>query len=286
MILILGGSGFIGRNIVNVFSNANLSFLAPMRRELNLSDLDAIKSYFLTNNISTIIWSISSYHPDSPQQKVDDHILFKNILTVCELFCIKIIYLGSMSEVNLSGVIENKTYYDLAPDNAYGKSKYKASLMLAQSSSRVRSYNLRLFGVFGEGEPHYRLIPHVIRNIVMDKSVSLTDCMQIRDFVNVKVVCDVIMRILENSEIPEGLYNIGSGVGLKIKCLLLRAVPHEKKGLLVFSDKTRRVTDLDEQVACLKRSNAFLELQQILDSYEDVETYIRNEIENADIRKV
>ena len=212
-----------------------------------------------------------------------DHILFRNVLDVCEALHKNIIYLGSMSEVNFSGKIKNDHYFHKSPVSEYGKSKQAISKMLQCSPNKIKKYNLRLFGVFGNGEPNHRLIPSVINAINFTRTIKLSDCNQIRDFVNVKVVSEIVIRIIENGAIPDGLYNIGSGIGIKIKELLLKSVPKSKQSLLKFAAQKRRDTDLDKQIACIKKSNKNLGLNQILNSHMDVITYLDSNFSNTNI---
>lgn len=283
MILLLGGSGFIGKNIASNLNKFQISFISPLRHELNLNEKTNIFQFFEKNNIETIIWSVSTYNPLNISNNIVDHILFRNILDVCEVLYKNIIYLGSMSEVNFSGKIKNDHYFYKSPVSEYGKSKQAISKMLQCSPNKIKKYNLRLFGVFGNGEPNHRLIPSVINAINFTRTIKLSDCNQIRDFVNVKVVSEIVIRIIENGAIPDGLYNIGSGIGIKIKELLLKSVPEPKKHLLKFAAQERRETDLDKQIACIKKSNKNLELNQVLNSHMDVMTYLNSNFSNTNI---
>ena len=274
MILLLGGSGFIGMNIAATLKKYQIPFISPLHYELNLNEKTNIFKFFEKNNFETIIWSISTYSSLNISNTIVDHILFRNILDVCEALNKNIIYLGSMSEVNFSGKIKNDHYFHKSPISQYGKSKQAISKMLECSPNKIKKYNLRLFGVFGDGEPNHRLIPSVVNAVNFKLTVKLSDCKQIRDFVNVKVVSEIVIRIIENGAIPDGLYNIGSGVGIKIKELLLKSVPEPKHNLLEFAAQTRRGTDLDKQIACIKKSNKSLGLKQVLNSHMDIMTYL------------
>lgn len=274
MILLLGGSGFIGTDIASNLKKHQIPFISPLHHELNLNEKTNIFQFFEKNKIDTIIWSVSTYNPLNISNTIVDHILFRNVLDVCEALHKNIIYLGSMSEVNFSGKIKNDHYFHKIPISQYGKSKQAISKMLECSTNKIKKYNLRLFGVFGDGEPNHRLIPSVIDSINFKRTIKLSDCEQIRDFINVKVISEIVIRIIENEIIPAGLYNIGSGIGIKIKELLLKSVPESKKKFLNFSVQERRETDLDKQIACIQKSNKALGLQQVLNSHMDVMTYL------------
>lgn len=283
MILLLGGSGFIGDNIANTLKKYQIPYISPLHNELNLNEKTNIYQFVKKNNIETIIWSVSTYKPLNISNNILDHILFRNVLDVCEELYKNIIYLGSMSEVNFSGKIKNDHYFYKLPATDYGKSKQAISKMLQCSSNKIKKYNLRLFGVFGDGEPKFRLIPSVINAINFTQTINLSDCKQIRDFVNVKVVSEIVIRIIKNGTIPDGLYNIGSGIGIRIRELLLKSVPQPKHNLLKFAARKRHDTDLDKQIACIIKSNKVLGLSEVLNSHMDVTTYLSSNFSNTSI---
>jgi nucleoside-diphosphate-sugar epimerase len=283
MILLLGGSGFIGTDIASTLKKYQIPFISPLHHELNLKEKTNIFQFFEKNKIETVIWSVSTYNSLNISNTIVDHILFRNVLDVCEAYYKNIIYLGSMSEVNFSGKIKNDHYFYRSPVSEYGKSKQAISKMLQCSTNKIKKYNLRLFGVFGYGEPNHRLIPSVISAVNLSHTIKLSDCKQIRDFVNVKVVSEIVIRIIENRAIPDGLYNIGSGIGIEIKELLLKTVPESKQNLLKFAVQKRRETDLDKQIACIKKSNKNLGLNQVLNYHMDVMTYLNSNFSNTNI---
>ena len=53
-VLITGGSGFIGRNLVEQLS-LNHIILSPTHKQLDLTDETAVELYFLTNSFDVII---------------------------------------------------------------------------------------------------------------------------------------------------------------------------------------------------------------------------------------
>ena len=84
MILLLGGSGFIGTNIAATLKKYQIPFISPLHHELNLNDKINIFQFFEKNNFDTIIWSISTYSSLNISNTILDHILFRNLLDVCE----------------------------------------------------------------------------------------------------------------------------------------------------------------------------------------------------------
>ena len=70
---------------------------------------------------------------------------------------------------------------------------------------------LRLFNVYGPGQPGHFLIPEIVAQVIGGKEISLKDLAPRRDYVAVADVVDAILRAASG---PAGLgvFNIGSGV--------------------------------------------------------------------------
>lgn len=56
-ILLTGGSGFIGRNILESFLSDKYHILAPSSRELNLPDEKSVDAYFESHQIDIVVHS-------------------------------------------------------------------------------------------------------------------------------------------------------------------------------------------------------------------------------------
>ncbi|TAE49557.1 MAG: ADP-glyceromanno-heptose 6-epimerase [Bacteroidetes bacterium] len=111
----------------------------------------------------------------------------------------------------------------LAPLNAYGDSKHQFDLWaLAQTEAPPTWVGLKFFNVYGPNEYHKgrmaSVIFHAFAQIRDRQQLRLfrshrpdfADGGQMRDFVYVKDVCEVILFALERS-LPSGIYNLGSG---------------------------------------------------------------------------
>lgn len=111
----------------------------------------------------------------------------------------------------------------LAPLNAYGHSKHQFDLWaLAQAEAPPKWVGLKFFNVYGPNEYHKgrmaSVIFHAFAQIRDRQQLRLfrshrpdfADGGQMRDFVYVKDVCEVILFALEQT-LPSGIYNLGSG---------------------------------------------------------------------------
>jgi len=111
----------------------------------------------------------------------------------------------------------------LKPLNPYGISKNEFDKWaLSQSAAPPRWYGLKFFNVFGPNEYHKgrmaSVVFHAYKQIRETGSVRLfrshntlyRDGEQLRDFIYVKDVTDVIFYLMQNSA-ENGIYNLGTG---------------------------------------------------------------------------
>ncbi len=151
-ILLTGGSGFIGKNIIHSHSN-EFQWLAPTSAELNLCDEDAVLSYIRMNQITDIVHSAVFNSLKNPNGKE----CFSNLQMSMNIekashYVNKVIVLGSGAEYGKEFPIQNVTEDQIGeriPQNEYGISKYMLNKIVRCTDNM---YNLRLFGVFGPYE--------------------------------------------------------------------------------------------------------------------------------------
>ncbi len=115
------------------------------------------------------------------------------------------------------------TSTDLRPLNMYGYSKHLFDLWVRDNGFDASCVGLKFFNVFGPNEYHKGSMASMVSKAVeqINESGSVTlyrstdarfgDGGQMRDFVYVKDVCDVIMKLIDRHDV-NGVFNIGSGV--------------------------------------------------------------------------
>jgi len=177
-ILIAGGSGFIGRNILKSLGK-KYEFLAPPHRELDLADTHSVSNYISDHKIDVII-NCAAYgiYGAKIQDIVSRNLrIFFNIaqnLGKIE----KIIHLGSGAEYDRSRSIvkiKEKDFDQRIPEDDYGFYKYVCSKYIEKSDNIV---SLRLFSVYGKYDADFKFIPNtIIRNllkqdIIIDQNVT------------------------------------------------------------------------------------------------------------------
>jgi nucleoside-diphosphate-sugar epimerase len=113
----------------------------------------------------------------------------------------------------------------LEPTHIYGASKAAASIFISQLAREKKfpAVILRPFGIWGEGEPEFRLVPQIVKACVTQAPLDLTAGEQIRDYTHVEDMSDNIAAYLEAAEfVPGDIVNAGSGQTVKLKDFVLQ----------------------------------------------------------------
>lgn len=251
MIIVTGGTGFIGSNILAGLEKAGYKDLVVIdhmgtderwknisKRELAAIVLPEQTNDFLEKNKSNIQAIIHMGAISTTTETDVDLIVRTNQQLTWFLweFCrdnnIQFIYASSAATygdgINGFDDKEDIEYLNkLRPLNAYGWSKAFIDRKIAREIIEKRAtppqcVGLKFFNVYGPNEYHKggqkSVVAHIFPSVKANEEVKLfksynpeyKDGMQLRDFVWVGDIVDVILWMLENKKIS-GLFNVGSG---------------------------------------------------------------------------
>ncbi len=114
------------------------------------------------------------------------------------------------------------------PVSYYGRAKYLSSRYILKKLNRFLI--LRLYQVYGPYQKNDRLIPYVIKSCLRNKEFSCTEGLQIRDFLFVDDLVNLLSKIINKKKMHYSVYNVGSGKPLKVKKLINLIVKKIKNG--------------------------------------------------------
>lgn len=240
-IFLTGGSGFIGRNIIETFDK-DYEILSPSHKELDLLDTSAVDDFFKRNKIDIVIHCANI--GGLRNSLVSDDLvktnlkIFFNIIRNRSRFG-KMIHMGSGAEYDKSKDIvdvKESEFDTTIPKDDYGFYKYVCSKYIENCNN---IYCLRIFGIFGKYEDYtIKFISNLICKYIYKLPLTMIqDCKF--DYIYIEDFMNIIKYFIKNSP-KEKFFNIGSGnkynlysLAEKINKLDIYSLPItvQKKGL-------------------------------------------------------
>ena len=241
-VIITGGLGFIGSNLINILKNkyfiinidkvtyaSNFKNIDPYIKNYKFYKEDINNKVFIKNilkkyNPSIIFNLAAETHVDrsidGPRQFINSNILgVFNLLESIRNYKkkIKLIHI-STDEVygDIKKNYKSKEEDAYNPSSPYSASKASGDFLI---KSYIRTYQVPAIitnccNNFGPNQYPEKLIPTVIYNILNKKPIPIYgNGKNIREWIYVKDHCEALINVSENGVIGEN-YNIGSGIVL------------------------------------------------------------------------
>ncbi len=236
-ILITGGSGFVGRNLVEYFSiNRNYQVYSPNSKLLNLLDSVDTEKYLKKVKPDIVIHAaadVPTRHGDSNQlQILHNNLMMFFSLARCQGLYKRMFYFGSGAEYDAHHYKPkmNEKYFDAhVPVDPYGFSKYICALYAGKSDN---IYNLRLFGCFGPGERwQVRFISQSICKAIYDMDIKIGQNVRF-DYLYVKDLAPIIEKMLTR-RLKHHHYNICTGRSVDLRTIAEEVVKISQKNLKI-----------------------------------------------------
>jgi nucleoside-diphosphate-sugar epimerase len=202
-ILITGSNGFIGKNLVEFYSNKN--DIITYTRKDDLSNV-------LKQNPDVIINCAADIYGDSTMFESNVN-LVNNILNHIKNTRCKFIQIGSSAEYGRKKIPSKENDF-LDPTTFYEATKAAATLLCVGTA---RAYNLpivvaRPYSVYGKYEKEYRLFSALYNAYKFDKPMTLNQ--GYHDFIYIKDFIQGINTLIESDcdKIIGDIVNFGTGI--------------------------------------------------------------------------
>jgi nucleoside-diphosphate-sugar epimerase len=164
---------------------------------------------------------------------------------------------GSSAEYGLADgpCLEDAT--PINPVSLYGRCK-AAVWMTTQPYAQHHGFSAawaRVFLPYGPGDEPRRLIPSLLAALTAGKPINVTDGSQIRDFVYVADIADLLVRLLATPD-ANGAYNVGTGQGTAVRQVIQWVADYfNAREFVRFGSQARR----DDEPAALVADMAKVE---------------------------
>lgn len=237
MIIVTGGAGFIGSNIVKGLNNRGIDNIlivdnltnAEKHKNLNkinfndyIDKNDFNVEEFLKNNKVEAIFhqgaSSNTMETDGKYMMKNNYEYTKNIFNACQKYNVRMLYASSASVYGNGdkGFVEKEECE--YPLNVYAFSKYQFDRYLNRNFSSAVSQvvGLRYFNVYGPQENHKGKMAsvafHSFNQVKRGEAIKLFEGSENfkRDFIHVDDVVSVNMFFFENPD-KSGIFNCGTG---------------------------------------------------------------------------
>ena len=198
-ILLTGSGGFIGSHLKEYLQN-KYNLFTPRSFELNLLDGLSVKKYIETNKINFIIHSASCGVRNTADATIEDVAkpnleMFNNLADCVNPNCPMITF-GSGAEYDKSRPlhkIKEEDFGKSIPKDPYGYSKYLISKEIEKQENIL---NLRIFGIYGQGEDASRVTSCIINDNLNHRPITLNQNV-VFDFIWIDDFCKIVEHFIE-----------------------------------------------------------------------------------------
>ena len=251
-ILITGGTGFIGYHLAKKCSDLNWSVTSvsthkpkKIRKLIGvkylISDISKKKNLIskLSKNYDYVV-NLAGYVDHSHKTKT-----MKSHFDGCKNLAKFFLYTNIKKFIQIGSSIEYGTKKSPQFENSkitkktnsiYGDAKLLGTKFLLSLNKRNNFpvTILRLYLVYGPKQDVNRIIPFTIFNAIQNKKFDCSAGNQIRDFIYIDDLINVMIKIIKNNQLNGEIFNIGSGKTISIKKLILKICKLSKGGYPQF----------------------------------------------------
>lgn len=284
-VLVLGGNGFIGRNIVKELSENNYRLILLVRNskkcanyfdynknitfvECDLKQSQLIESIFIEYKIDLVIHLISNLIPSSSLADFNSEMrevvlpTFE-ILEILSNYKIVIVYFSSGGTIygNVNELIDERQA--LNPINYYGYSKLLIEnhirfLNITRNLSYLILRPSNVYGRYQKIEAKQGFIAVALGKFMSKSSLEIWGNGEaVRDFIDVQDVSIGLRKIIE-SDVINTDFNIGSGEGMSLnEVVAIISTALQDKIEVIF--KPKRDVDLDRMILNINKIKNYID---------------------------
>ncbi|MAJ02390.1 MAG: NAD-dependent dehydratase [Rickettsiales bacterium] len=232
-ILILGGTGFIGKSLKELFSEDQKQYqiFSPTRKELNITKYEECYSYLKRIKPDIII------HASVDINSVENSVGMLNNILANKRFFGKLIFLGSGGEYNprlYQPLMKEDFTKNSYPENGYYLSKFICGREI-EFSEIENIFNLRIFGIYGPYELYQkRFISNNICRVLSGLPISLNKDMNF-DYLYIDDLFKIIKIFINSNSLNYKTYNVCSGKPIKLSYLAnqIKEIMNVKKEVII-----------------------------------------------------
>ncbi|MGY5151473.1 MAG: NAD-dependent epimerase/dehydratase family protein [Candidatus Nitrosopumilus sp. bin_6a] len=220
-VLLTGGTGFIGRNLVSYLKSKKISVdnidREFLKSDKQLNEYIKSKQSKMKQNYDALV-HLAAELDDSSKKLISVNVnLTKRLLKMCLKNQInRFIFASSHLVYGKTEYLPIDENHPTKPKTNYGKSKLMAENFCRKFSNDndIEVSILRISSVFGNGQNENYVIPRMLNNAFVKNIIlhKFSNGFQLMDLVHVDDVSKAILGACRSNK--TGIYNLSSGVGI------------------------------------------------------------------------
>ena len=256
-ILIIGASGFLGKYVVNIFLQKNVSIYILERQENEIQNKCKNKKYFVkvdelqalieSNQIKTIVFLANRYDRNNPILDVLD----------CNIgYLIKCLEIIKITRKNVHFIYSGSIAK--SESSFYGATKNAATEFLKfYATNHIKITNVIIHQMYGPNDTSNSYISSAIRQIIEGRTIYCMDSGQKRDFIHVSDVASAISIISDHGFSSDFCsYDLGTGIPTTLRSFFTTVREHSRHPTL--SDQFLYKPDYSRRPRRAKANNSTL----------------------------
>ncbi len=260
-LLVTGHTGFLGSHLVNALQTKYNIIGVSNKQRKNLrftqikKDIRKITPNDIKFKIDCIIHLAAIVSPKycetNPTECLETNMIgTQKILEIAHKKKSQFIYLSTSHVYGIPQKLPVKEEHPTTPISIYSASKLGGEIICQAYAMnyKIDLSILRLFSIYGPGEPENFVIPKIISQIKSKKIITLGNLHPKRDFVYVDDVVNAIQLVIRKSKGCH-IYNIGTG---------------KSNSVLNVCDNLRKISGKKFKINSIKKSTRVLEAQNIM----------------------
>lgn len=286
-IFLTGGSGFIGRNILEQLGE-KYAIVAPTHKQLDLENVDSVEAFLKQYPVDVVVHTAN----------VGGNIVEKNVSNVMSYnlriffnlvhnhkYFKKFIYLGSGAQYGKQSSIVHVREEELdtrIPSDEFGLYKYVCAKFIEDTSLNI--LNLSIFGIYGKYEEYaFRFISQSLCRVLFDLPIVIKQNVKF-DYIYVDDFIRILQHFIEYNQ-QHRTYNIGTGTPIDLVTIAKRIVIITKKNIPILLEKkglnleyTCATARLRKELPGFQYTDFDTALSRLYDWYKNRKTLLRKEL--------
>ncbi len=257
-IFITGHRGDVGSLLKVQLEEKGNNVICQYNKELRIENNDFFetiknpKSIDILYHLAAITFVPLSW--EKPAEFIKVNVLgTTNVLEFCRVNDIKLIFVSSYA-YGIPQYLPIDENHPVLSVNPYALSKNMGEKLCDfYGKNYDLKYNIiRPFNIFGSLKNKKMLIPEIIEQITLEKTIKVKDLEPKRDYVFINDVLDFL--VYSKSKFTNDIYNLGSGVSYSVEEIIATCQKVWGTKLHVVSEKSIRKNEIPETVSNINKA--------------------------------